>query len=49
MNVDIVEIIKELEFKKRNYEECFSSKETKIIKEWNRAIDACINVLKKYV
>ena len=42
-------LINELEKKKKDYENCFSSSEAKLIKEWNKAIDECISTAKMYV
>ena len=42
-------LIKELETKKKDYENCFSSSEAKLIKEWNKTIDECISTAKMYV
>lgn len=42
-------LIKELETKKKNYDDCFSKEEAKLIKEWNKAIDECISAAKMYV
>lgn len=43
------EIIENLHLKKKDFEECLSNEETKLVREWNNAVDACIDVAKKYV
>ena len=42
-------IIEELENTKKDYYDCFSNEEAIVIREWNKAIDECINIIKKYV
>jgi hypothetical protein len=42
-------LIKELETKKKNFYDCFSNEEARLIKEWNKAIDECISTAKMYV
>lgn len=42
-------LIKELELKKKDFRECISDKETRLVREWNKAIDECISTAKMYV
>lgn len=42
---EVIKIIEQLESKKKNYDDCFSSKEAKLVTEWNRAVDECINTI----
>ena len=39
-------ILKELESKKKGFEECAAAEEVKLNKEWNKAVDECIKVVK---
>lgn len=39
------DIIEELKMEKKNFENCVSSEEVKLIKEWNSAIDKCISLI----
>ena len=45
MNEEVLTLIKELEEKKKSFEDCFSTKEVLSVREWNKAIDECINVV----
>lgn len=50
MKDEVLTLIKELEEKKKDFENCVSTEEVLFIREWNRAIDECVNVVvKKYV
>ena len=42
---EVIKIIDELQLKKKNYDDCFSERETVAIREWNKAIDECINAI----
>ena len=44
-----MEIIQELQLKKKSFVNCFSAEEVELIREWNKAIDECINIVKNYV
>lgn len=49
MKDEVLTLIKELEEKKKGFENCFSTEEVLLVRAWNRAIDECINVvIKKY-
>lgn len=39
-------VVNALESKKKGFEDCASSKEVKLNKEWNKAVDECIEVVK---
>lgn len=43
------EIIENLHLKKKDFEECLSNEETKLVREWNKAVNVCIDVVKRYV
>lgn len=43
------EIIEKLHLKKKDFRECLSNEETKLVREWNKAVNVCIDVVKKYV
>lgn len=45
MKYEVLALIKELEEKKKGYEDCFSTEEVLSVREWNKAIDECINVV----
>lgn len=47
MNENIEKIIKELQLKKRDFGDCESENETKLAREWNKAIEECIYVVKR--
>ena len=42
----INELIVELQSKKRDFYDCYSTKETLLVREWNKAIDECIDTIK---
>ena len=45
MRDEVLTLIRELEEKKKSYEDCISTKEVLFVREWNKAIDECINVV----
>ena len=49
MNEVIERIITEMQSKKKDYEQCFSNKEAKLITQWNKAINECIDIVKRHV
>ena len=50
MKDEVLTLIKELEEKRNGFEDCFSTEEVLLVREWNKAIDECINVIiNKYV
>lgn len=49
MKDEALTLIKELEEKKKSFENCFSTEEVLLTRAWNRAIDECVNiVINKY-
>lgn len=45
MKDEVLTLIKELEEKKKGFDNCFSTEEVLLARAWNRAIDECINVI----
>lgn len=45
MSEKVLTLIKELETKKKGFDNCFSTEEVLQIREWNKAVDECINVI----
>lgn len=43
--MSVEEIVNKLESKKKNYYNCYSSKEAKLISQWNKAVEECINTI----
>lgn len=49
MKDEALMLIKELEAKKKSFENCFSTEDVLLTRTWNKAIDECINiVINKY-
>lgn len=38
-------LIEELEKQKKDYKDCDSTNEVLLVREWNKAVDECINVI----
>lgn len=50
MKDEVLTLIKELEEKKKCFDNCFSTEEVLLTRTWNRAVDECINlIVNKYV
>ena len=45
MKDEVSTLIKELENKKKGFDSCFSTQDVFLVREWNKAIDECINVV----
>lgn len=45
MKDEVLTLIKDLEEKKKPYDDCVSSKEVLLVREWNNAINECINTI----
>lgn len=45
MKDEVLTLIKELEEKKKGFDNCFSTEEVLLTRTWNKAIDECINVV----
>lgn len=49
MTDEILTLIKELEEKRKSFDNCFSTEEVLLVRVWNKAVDECINiVINKY-
>ena len=49
MNDKIEKIIEELQSKKKDFGDCKSENETKLAREWNKAIEECVYVVKRHI
>lgn len=42
-------ILSELQSLKKDFGDCNSTEEVRLIRKWNKAVNACIDVVEKYV
>ena len=45
MKDEVLELIKELEGKKKSIDNCLSTEEVLLTRAWNKAVDECINII----